>query len=277
MGIKYIEPATGKNSFTCPHCGVISLMHFHCISYIDKKVIGFQEDKHAGNSWVQVATCHNCAKHIVWVDNIYAYPDIVAEEANPDMPEEVKQLYNEAGLIYNKSPRAACALLRLAIDRLCNELGETDRDKNDNQGVLQSDPEDFIVDQRLVVLQANEHIFLTHGSVKERGVDAHKHGIDNEHGKEYQEGCQEQVGCHRFPHHQLPGTVAYGNCFVCQGYPPLKVSESAGRVRAHSHRTKVTGGGKPPPYEKPFLSSLHKCPSPRKGRGIFRSGCQYSG
>ena len=30
------------------------------------------------------------------------------------MPDSVKQLYNEAGLIYNKSPRAACALLRFA-------------------------------------------------------------------------------------------------------------------------------------------------------------------
>ena len=65
MGIKYIEPATGKNSFTCPHCGAISLMHFHCISYIDKNVIGLYEGKHGGNSWVQVATCHNCAKHII--------------------------------------------------------------------------------------------------------------------------------------------------------------------------------------------------------------------
>lgn len=136
MGVKYIEPAIGKKAFTCPHCGAISLMHFHCISYIDKKVIGFYEEKHEGNSWVQVATCHNCAKHIVWVDNIYAYPDIVAEDPNPDMPEEVKLLYNEAGLIYNKSPRAACALLRLAIDRLCNELGETDRDINKNIGAL---------------------------------------------------------------------------------------------------------------------------------------------
>ena len=52
------------------------------------------------------------------------------------MPESVKQLYNEARLIYNKSPRAACALLRLAIDRLCNELGETDRDINKNIGAL---------------------------------------------------------------------------------------------------------------------------------------------
>ena len=52
------------------------------------------------------------------------------------MPDRVKQLYNEAGLIYNKSPRAACALLRLAIDRLCNELVETDRDINKNIGSL---------------------------------------------------------------------------------------------------------------------------------------------
>ena len=136
MGVKYIEPATDKKSFTCPHCGVVSLMHFHCISYIDKDLFEFHERKHGGNSWVQVATCHNCCKHIIWVDNIYAYPDIVAEEANSDMPEGVKQLYNEAGLIYNISPRAACALLRLAIDRLCNELGETDRDINKNIGEL---------------------------------------------------------------------------------------------------------------------------------------------
>lgn len=80
--------------------------------------------------------CQCCGKKIIWIDNDYVYPDIVAEEPNPDMPEPVKQLYNEAGLIYNKSPRAACALLRLAIDRLCNELGETDRDINKNIGAL---------------------------------------------------------------------------------------------------------------------------------------------
>ena len=42
------------------------------------------------------------------------------------MPESVKTLYSEASYIYTKSPRAACALLRLAIERLCNELGEND-------------------------------------------------------------------------------------------------------------------------------------------------------
>jgi hypothetical protein len=80
--------------------------------------------------------CQCCGRKIIWNDDTYIYPDIVAEEANLDMPESVKQLYNEAGLIYNKSPRAACALLRLAVDKLCNELGETDRDINKNIGAL---------------------------------------------------------------------------------------------------------------------------------------------
>lgn len=132
MSVNYIEPAADKRSFTCPHCGTISIMHFQCISYSGCNVIGINEVRGGGDSWVKVVTCHNCAKHILWVDDIYAYPDIVAEEPNPDMPEEVKKLYNEAGLIYNKSPRAACALLRLAIDKLCHELGETDRDINKN-------------------------------------------------------------------------------------------------------------------------------------------------
>ena len=52
------------------------------------------------------------------------------------MPDNVKQIYNEAGLIYNKSPRAACALLRLAIDMLCNELGERNGDLNTKIGNL---------------------------------------------------------------------------------------------------------------------------------------------
>ena len=46
------------------------------------------------------------------------------------MHDSVSTLYNEAALIYNKSPRAACALLRLAVERLCNELGETSKIDN---------------------------------------------------------------------------------------------------------------------------------------------------
>lgn len=135
MNNKYIAPERSLNSFTCPHCHTLSLMHF--------EMHDFQEDINASLSRhtaiknrLRIARCYNCGKKIVWIDNKYIYPNIVAEEVNPDLPESVKQLYNEAGLIYNQSPRAACALLRLAIDRLCNELGETDRDINKNIGAL---------------------------------------------------------------------------------------------------------------------------------------------
>ena len=135
MAKNYIEPQKNLTSYTCPHCNSISQM--------EKDIHHFNSDFYSTGGGVlavrnqlTIHRCHCCGKKIIWIDNNYIYPDIIAEEANTDMPNSVKQLYEEAGLIYNKSPRAACALLRLAIDRLCNELGENDRDINHNIGAL---------------------------------------------------------------------------------------------------------------------------------------------
>lgn len=139
MAKDYIQPAFQKRSFTCPHCGTLSLMDYCGLCYVRGEKPFIQNGNApvgGGVNKVIIATCCNCQKKVIWIDDEYVYPDIVAEEANSDMPDSVKKLYEEAGLIYNKSPRAACALLRLAIDRLCNELGETDRDINKNIGAL---------------------------------------------------------------------------------------------------------------------------------------------
>lgn len=137
MQKNYISPDYVKDSFTCPHCGTLSLMSYITEIYFNGMYHHTSNTKDAGGTnWILIATCQNCKKKIIWIDNTYIYPDLIAEEANADMPDSVKQLYDEASLIYNKSPRAACALLRLAIDRLCNELGETDRDINKNIGAL---------------------------------------------------------------------------------------------------------------------------------------------
>ena len=135
MSKNYIEPQKELRSYTCPHCNTISQMEFSTHSFpndVQEARIGWRSAVNA----LTIHRCHCCGRKIIWIDDKYVYPDIVAEEPNADMPDSVKQLYDEAGLIYNKSPRAACALLRLAIDRLCNELGETDRDINKNIGAL---------------------------------------------------------------------------------------------------------------------------------------------
>ena len=143
---KYIAPGRNLDSFTCPHCNVLSLMTFG-IHHFDQDIItdemnnpllvnNFGYESYTYSNELKIARCHSCGKKIIWIDNEYVYPNIVAEEVNPDLPESVKQLYNEAGLIYNQSPRAACALLRLAIEKLCYELGETADKINDNIAAL---------------------------------------------------------------------------------------------------------------------------------------------
>ena len=65
------------------------------------------------------------------------YPDLpIAPLPISEMPEAVKDLYNEANSIINRSPRGACALLRLAIQTLIKELGENEKNLNQAIGKL---------------------------------------------------------------------------------------------------------------------------------------------
>jgi hypothetical protein len=65
------------------------------------------------------------------------YPNIGGVSLpNLDLPPEIMEDYNEARDIINKSPRGASALLRLAIQKLCIQLGQPGDNLNSDIAVL---------------------------------------------------------------------------------------------------------------------------------------------
>lgn len=104
--------------------------------------IPFFEDKAQNSAWtelfnVNVSTCFNCSNHCVWVHEKMVYPTIgEAPPANPDMSDDIRRDYNEASAILDISPRGAAALIRLAIQKLCKELGQPGKNINDDIGSL---------------------------------------------------------------------------------------------------------------------------------------------
>lgn len=74
---------------------------------------------------MHISCCLDCEKISIWIRDRLLYPlHGQAPRANPDLPNDVREDYNEANSILNHSPRGAAALLRLAVQKLCKHLGE---------------------------------------------------------------------------------------------------------------------------------------------------------
>ncbi|MFN3161246.1 MAG: DUF4145 domain-containing protein [Rubinisphaera brasiliensis] len=69
------------------------------------------------------------------------------------MPTDVLKLYEEAAAIFSQSPRAAAALLRLAIQVLCLEVGESGKNINQDIASLVQKGLPEIVQQSLDVVR----------------------------------------------------------------------------------------------------------------------------
>jgi hypothetical protein len=129
--MNYIEPKFKLNVFTCPHCGTIS--HHSWQTNLFQEDINIQNTQN--NKTVVThstsARCLSCGSKTLWISDKMVYPVFaIYPSPNTEMPESVLVLYNEAGEICGKSPRGACALLRLALQTLCIELGEKGEDLN---------------------------------------------------------------------------------------------------------------------------------------------------
>lgn len=155
------QPNIGGKKFTCPHCGVLAkqdwtdviritevfnrfLSHLYwdyrqeidafaqnyVKSFLDFLTSKISEAKSESvlmgiPSCVKFAICQYCSKPSIWLEREMIYPRSSPFPApNEDMDDEIKGLYLEAAKIFQDSPRASAALLRLCVEGLCRQLGE---------------------------------------------------------------------------------------------------------------------------------------------------------
>ena len=82
---------------------------------------------------VSISRCFNCEDMCVWLYDKLLWPQPHGgPQPNIDLSADVRRDYDEASAILDVSPRGAAALLRLAIQKLCKELGEDGKDINDD-------------------------------------------------------------------------------------------------------------------------------------------------
>jgi hypothetical protein len=143
----YIQPEVFLKSFTCPHCGTISKQDWRTRNL-------FFTDVSTKDAELRIGRCQHCDDVTIWLRTKMIFPETGnCPFPNAEMPANVKKLYLEAASIHTKSPRGAAALLRLAIQVLCEELGEDGNNINTDIGSLVSKGLPSIVQQSLDVVR----------------------------------------------------------------------------------------------------------------------------
>lgn len=137
---QYVEPQKLLKSFTCPICGTLASMEWDeiLIMYDGNKKFYFDKAKETcGSGILRVSTCNACEGYHIWFRDDMILPICSEIELpNENMPEDVKKIYIEARDVFDKSPKSSCALLRLGIQKLCDNLVEGNENLNDKIGRL---------------------------------------------------------------------------------------------------------------------------------------------
>lgn len=126
--IPYEPPKYSSDAFNCPHCRAFASQAWAGVS-------GY------GNlgelDGLEVSMCSHCREYALWHHEKLIFPDVVGvQPPNEDLNEDLKGIYNEAASILSKSPKGAAALMRLAMQKLCVQLGEKGKNLNTDIGNL---------------------------------------------------------------------------------------------------------------------------------------------
>lgn len=134
-------PVGKSAAFICPYpdCGVFAQHTWALIT----DGAGYENDHSRWPRSIKTdpllvtALCESCDREVVFLaGKVIAPTKSDAPGPAPDMPIDVSADFEEARQIFHLSPRGAAALLRLSIQKLCKDLGSTQRDVNAAIGEL---------------------------------------------------------------------------------------------------------------------------------------------
>lgn len=129
MSREPVSPNFHSRAFQCPHsdCRAEAQQSWAKLYSVDA------EQGDSNDSGFEISICHVCQQSALWQrgwtngfsdEGSLVYPLInhSGPQPNPDMPDPVKALYNEARSVVTLSPRSASALLRLSLEALLEGL-----------------------------------------------------------------------------------------------------------------------------------------------------------
>jgi predicted RNA-binding Zn-ribbon protein involved in translation (DUF1610 family) len=115
----FTPPDPNLTAFNCPHCDAYAAQRRDNLLFSPANV----------TSWTPFEdltrlTCGHCGEYTLWRAGEMIYPAATsAPLPNEDLSAEIKADYAEAASILTRSPRGAAALLRLCVQKLCQQLG----------------------------------------------------------------------------------------------------------------------------------------------------------
>lgn len=152
-GTKLVHAAITETAFHCPYskCGAFAKQQWHVATSVymkgapvtetprpsvaavgpqlmasqpETRAISAAMQSHFRLGGIHVSECTHCHRLALWVQDKMVWPvHGTAPSPNPDLSGDIRRDYEEASNILDLSPRGAAALLRLAIQKLCAELG----------------------------------------------------------------------------------------------------------------------------------------------------------
>jgi hypothetical protein len=125
MAQKFVPPTSNGTAFNCPHCDAYAHQHWFTMGYTSPRTGWSSFDR------TTMCQCSHCRRFSIWLDKKLIDPQGGNTPLpHPEMPDAVKDDYKEAQRVFGNSPRSSAALLRLVIQKLCEELGQKGENLN---------------------------------------------------------------------------------------------------------------------------------------------------